>query len=139
MLPTVLTVSKSFDLFALYFSSLITKFSNFCLGFLTVLPGESNGIRNINNPCERSNIKQTYVLSLRKPPRTAGFCSALLRAFPRLCRKTFRKDLAKWELGEPCQSTELRTDAWEPPIPSQHANCCSSQTKKDFTASESEV
>lgn len=29
--------------------------------------------------------------------------------------------------------------ARKPPVPSQRANCCHSQTKKDFTASESRV
>ena len=49
------------------------------------------------------------------------------------CRS--REDLAKRELGELCQSTKLHTGARKPPVPSQHANCHSSQTKRDFTAS----
>lgn len=52
---------------------------------------------------------------------------------------SLQRDLAKRELGELCQSTKLHTGARKPLIPSQHANCRSSQTKRGFTASESEV
>lgn len=50
-----------------------------------------------------------------------------------------RKDLAKWGLGELCQSTKLHAGRLETPCALSTCKLLQSQTKKDFTASESEV